>query len=254
MKDRGEERGGEGARVSAHSSLIHMTFKQPLSTVAPHSSILHAPRLLSCHFSRLPPVLSFLIDTFFPTLVSDFSSTPSVTVSHFLFPLAPLSHIDFSPPLYSCSFALSSFFPNYLLVMNVISSPASSSSFSSQWPQCFFFFFSVLVESSQEDRRARISQTERQPASQAGRQEGWILGNGFINSPITTIISLEIWRSPGEPLKGACWPDEGPRGDMGLCVWWDRQRGLKRERKKIPHVWKYSTGTVSFLNDNSFGH
>lgn len=64
------------------------------------------------------------------------------------------------------------------------------------------------------DRGPRIRQTERQ----ADRQEGWVVGNGFINTPFTTIISLEIWRSPGELLKGARWPDECPGGNVCVCV------------------------------------
>lgn len=63
------------------------------------------------------------------------------------------------------------------------------------------------------------------------------MGNGFISSPITTIISLEIWRSPGEPLKGARWPDEGPRGDMSVCVCLRHtQRFKEREKEDITCV------------------
>lgn len=49
------------------------------------------------------------------------------------------------------------------------------------------------------------------------------MGNGFINSPITNIISLEIWRSPGELLKGAGWPDECPRGKVHLRLIYGRE-------------------------------
>lgn len=49
------------------------------------------------------------------------------------------------------------------------------------------------------------------------------MGNGFINSPITNIISLEIWRSPGELLKGAGRPDECPRGKVHLRLIYGRE-------------------------------
>ncbi len=45
------------------------------------------------------------------------------------------------------------------------------------------------------------------------------MGNRFIDSPVTIIISLEIWKSPGELLKGARQPGEGPRGNVYISIY-----------------------------------